>query len=405
MKRKLSVPSLENVLRLFAKRLNEFSGESKRSYQKAFSSFQVYVISNYPLSDIFSTSVIKNWVVNNLIQGLSVKTVSFYLDKISSLYTKTGYKFEGGRTDMFKEIKKDLKSLYLTSDSGGKIKIYSDKVGTLYKEYVSTGKSNHMLERIVNYPLSETKQTNESIKFLWACVALNAGIKANEVKEIIGKTPEKLPILNLCNESGLNLEEKEDIIRKVAQSLKEEEKKWFAMRLRPKVNYDILLDRFGNISSEVTIPELFYPHEEIARMVGRKIVWKGKPVIRDVVFFKMRKSEIYSLFTKIYDLAWCYRTPGEGTPNYASIPEKAMDDFRSAIGILSPGFEVTSIGDMKLKAGDEVVIVTGDYAKEHAKIIKEAMNSDDNHKIYRVSLLNSNGHWDIGIDARLLKKV
>ena len=404
MKRTLLIPSLENVLRLFAIRLNDFKGESKRSYRKAFSSFQVYVISNFQLSDSFTSSIIENWIINNIIQGLSIKTVGFYLDKLSSVYTKVGHRFEGGKTPIFKEIKKNLKNFNDTSNYTNLTSVYSEKLQSIYKNRTSPRK-NIIIESILNYPVSPKENVNESISFLWACLALNAGIPATQVKGVLGFTPDKLKILNLCKSDQLTISEKKIIIKKVAQSLKEEEKRWFAMKLRPKVKYENLIERFGIISIENTIPELFYPQEEIARMVGRKIIWKGKPVIRDVVFFKTRKSEIYPLFTKIYDLAWCYRTPGEGQGNYASIPDKAMNDFRNALGILSPDFEVTGIGEMELRPGDEVVIVTGDYAQERAKIIKASSDSDNVNKIFRVSLLNSNGHWDIGIDARLLKKV
>lgn len=359
MKKTKIAPTLENVLLLFSKRLGDFSGESRRSYQKAYSSFQLYVISHYPLSSPFESSVIENWLIDNLLQRLSRKTVAFYLDKLSSLYTKIGYKLEGGPLPIFKEIKKKLRDLPALN------------------------------------PVNENT---------WAMKALKAGIPAEKVRGVLKDQNSGMQVLELCDRADVSESEKEEILKIVEKSLQGEESQWFAMRLRPKVNFDLLMNRFGKIQNETRIPELFYPSEEIARMVGRKIVWKGKPVIRDVVFFKTKKSEIYHLFTKIYDLAWCYRNPGGGFGNYAVIPSKAMDDFKNALGILSPDFEVLPAGEMKLKRGDEVIIVNGEYAQERAKILKESPESNDGNKIFRVTLLNSNGHWDIGIDARLLKK-
>ena len=152
------------------------------------------------------------------------------------------------------------------------------------------------------------------------------------------------------------------------------------------------------------MPELFYPCEEIANRVGHKVLWKEKPIIRDVVFFKKRKSEIYEMFTKLYDLAWCYRKPGGGIGNYATIPAKAMEDFKRALGMLTPDLEITPAGEMHHKPGDIVVFVNGNNIEEYGRILKKPSIDTDGNKIYRVTLLNSNGHWDIGVDARLLRK-
>ena len=360
LKRQKLPPTLDNVLKLFSRRIDDFSGESKRSYQKAFTSFQLFVIGHYPLSDEFSQPILENWVVDNILQGLTRKTVVFYLEKLSSLYTKIGFRFTTGILPLFKEVKKKLRDLPALSS-----------------------------------------EDNSS----WEMKALKAGVPANKVKAVVGTSGNGLRILELCEPLEISEEEKEELKKFVEESLRKEKKQWFAMRLRPKISFDKLIERFGRISQEVRLPELFYPSEEIARMVGRKIVWKGKPVIKDVVFFKMKKSEIYNLFTKIYDLAWCYRNPGLQTGNYAVIPNRAMDEFRNAIGFLSPDFEIAAAGELELKPGDEVVIVNGEYMKERAKILKESGASEDGNKIFRVSLLNSSGRWDIGIDARLLKKI
>ena len=224
------------------------------------------------------------------------------------------------------------------------------------------------------------------------------------MKAIIGESPRHFRMLDLCESCELDDKEKEVIREKVNKYLNDETEGWFAMRLRPRVKYQDVVDRFALINNEFQMPELFYPCEEITRRIGRKIVWEGKPVIRDIVFFKEKKSKIYPLFTKLYDLAWCYRSPG-GTPgNYAMIPEKAMENFKESIGFLTEDFEIAPAGEMELKPGDEVVILDAQYQDRHGLILKNAQLDENGNKIYRVSLIDSNGHWDIGIDARLLKK-
>lgn len=378
MKRLKLNPTLDNILKLFAERMDSFSGESKRSYQKAFSSLQLFLISRYDISEILTIEMIEDWIIHNYLQGLSPNTISFYLDKIASLHSGIANKLITGKTDAFKIVKLKLRENSLPPDLAGEI-----------REIASTA----------SYMKEEISPTN---KTLWGCIALNVGIPAGKVRSILGEIPDKLRFLDLCKKWEITSGQQRDIEESVRTSLEKETMHWYAMRLRPHVRFNDLIDRFSLISKEISLPELFYPYEDIALRVGRKLVWKGRPVIRDVVFFKTCKSSIYPLFTRLYDLAWCYKSPGAYPYNYAPIPDKAMDQFRNAIGFLSPEFEVMPAGEMKLRSGDKVVIVKGDYEGRVAEIIK-GPDEYDTHKIFRVSLLNSNSRWDIGIDARLLR--
>lgn len=402
-KKQILIPTLDNVLRLFSDRMSIFSGESKRGYQKAFSSFQVFSISNYNLSSPFFSNIIANWVIYNLLMGLSFKTVSFYLDKLASLYSKSAHLLVGGKLSIFKDIKNRLRYLSEIELNIAELQDIVKKIIALAEKNQSDKTTAHLIEKLKNFSVSEELHL-ESLMFTWGCVALAAGVPPDKVKGILTNVPDKLRILSLCDASIPDESELILINNKVTDFLNGGSPQWFAMRLRPRVNFEKILDRFAMISSEVNLPELFYPFEEIAKLVKRKVVWKGKPVIRDVIFFKTRKNNIFRLFNKIYDLAWCYRSPGDGIGNYAVIPSRAMDEFKAALGILGPDFQVEPAGEMKLKPGDEVVIVNGEYAQKHAKILKEAPEDMYGNKIFRVTLLNCNGRWDIGIDARLLKK-
>ena len=219
------------------------------------------------------------------------------------------------------------------------------------------------------------------------------GISPDVVSSILGEIPDPLKILEICKPASVNENQIKETQKAVKCALVCDDKEWFAMRLRPGVKYESLIERFAQLSGVVNM---------------RKIVWTGKPIIRDVVFFRYRITEIYSLFTHIYDLAWCYRNPGIGSNKYAAIPAKAMEEFKEAIGFLRPGYEIKPAGEMELQPGDEVIIVTGDYAKNRAKILKSQLSTDEfdsPNKIFRVVLLDQNGKWEIGIDARSLKKV
>lgn len=403
-RRKIELPTLENVIRLFSLRLKDFSGESKRSYQKAFSSFQIFIISRYSLSQSLDSLVVENWLMENLLNKLSMKTVSFYLDKISSLYSAVAHNLIGGKTDMFKEIKIKLRHFDASHIQLIKINRIIEKISSKAIRSRNQGKRSLLIDEIIRFSKYPDSPAKPAIKYIWGAFALKAGVKGEVISAVIGPVARKLKFPDICDNVPVDFSLKIEAGKMVINSIYGEELQWFAMRLRPKVKFEDLIDRFARLDKEVGMPEIFYPSEEIAKRVGRKVVWKGKPIIRDIVFFKKRKSEIYPLFCKIFDLAWCYRTPGSVPGNYASIPAKAMEDFKKAIGILIPQFDLTPSGEMDLKPGDEIIFINSENREEHARILKKPSFDELGNKIYRVTLLNSNGRWDIGVDARLIKK-
>lgn len=405
MKRSKVSPTLDNVLMLWSRQLKNFKGESRRSYQKAFASFQFYCISNYPLTHLLDKDVLQNWVLTNLISGLSFNTVSFYLDKLSSLYSGIAGNITGGKQPFFKEVKVSLKSMSLPKDFADSLSSLSHKLKNIYLESKHSGIPNILINAILNFPSKPFSSGKETLNYLWCAIALKAGIKGETLRGISPEIPKKLEVLNMFRAAVVSEVEKKTAIVEITRLLGGEEENWFAMRLRPNVRFQQVLERFSRISDLQKMPEIFYPDEEIAKRIGRKVVWQGKPIIRDIVFFRKRKSEIYNMFTHLYDLAWCYKQPGGKSGNYAVIPDKAMDDFRKALGFLSPGMEVFPKGEVTLKPGDKVVIVNGENAGEYGEILKKPSIDDDGNKIYRVTLLNGSGRWEIGIDARLLQPV
>lgn len=405
MKKRTQPATLDNVIRLFSLRIKEFKGESRRSYQKAFSSFQLYVLKNYRMSSLLSVDVVRNWIADNIVNGLSRSTVSFYLDKISSLYSGVAFKMEGGKLPIFKEAKAGFKDIIFSNLISKKITGCFEALRRHWERNEASGKVSLLSEAVLDFSGSHDSEEHKAVRYIRGCVALHAGVEGEIVRNLIRNCPAELSFLNMFGVRSLTDNERQEALRKVILSLEGEAPQWFVMRLRPRVKFDDILTRFSLISNEVKMPELFYPAQEIARRIGRKVVWKEKPVIRDVVFFQKRKGEVYKMFTLLYDLAWCYRNPGKTPGNYAAIPDTAMENFKEALGLLTPDFEVAPAGEMELRPGDKVVIVNGDYRDEKGMILKKPSLDEDGNKVYRVTLLDSNGRWDIGIDARLLKKV
>ena len=473
---KLVANTILNITRLLKSRLEDFHGESRRSYQKGFLSFYYYIIANYNLDDRFSPEVVQNWYLDMRLQGLSEKSARFYLDKVASLYGAVESSIESPCPMIFKNFKSELKKINTSLPFSNIINETLRKLikfcGDTYKEGIGKSVERDLiifsllngafsLKEIINlnktdydsaiaanneiaeayanktrkylFPLTQSEKginrilknlepvikdilansglpvhgsIDDCLHYLWACAALRCGVKGTVVRARLNEVPASLQILQVCIPENDSHRGSSVASRAVALLIGGDTRQWFAMRLRPKVRYGDLLQRFVQLQGNVKMPELFYPSEEIGRRVGKKFIWEDKPVIRDVVFFKSRMAEILPLFHHLYDIAWCYKNPGSGVGNYAVISEKAMSEFRKAIGLLDSGMEVLPSGEMELNPGDRVVVVTGDYIDHKGRILSLSKDPDsDNNVIYRVVLSDVACNWTISIDARKLRKL
>ena len=246
-------------------------------------------------------------------------------------------------------------------------------------------------------------EPDEALRTLWALLALRCGVAPSSVVGALGAVPAGLPVMSLCVPARDGEGERADIAEAVGQMLAGESRRWFAMRLRPRVKFDSVVERFAR-QTDMKMPETFYPCEEIARRIGRKLVWADRPVIPDVVFFRSRMTDVWPLMQRVYDLAWCYRDDRGPAGHYAAIPDRAMADFQQAIGFFRPGFEVAPAGQLPIGPDDEVVIVGGDFARQQGRVVK-LDSAEADHIVYRVMLHGAPGSWNVGVDARLLRRV
>lgn len=403
MRKKAEIPStIGNVLKLLTARVKEFKDTSRRSYQKAFASLQLYVAGHYRQDEIFNLEVLENWVVSGMVSGMSLKTMAFYIDKTGSLYSRTAHRLEGNKQQYFKDIKKKLKDYGVVEFQYNNLNKIEAGVKKKWIKHKG-GERSALIEGFLKIKDGDAFCRHKALKSIWCALALKADVKASEVIGILGEIPEGMEILNIATPAKPSPEQTNTIYQKIEDYIKGEPRKWFAMRLRPKVNYDQLLQRMERVKDEIRWPELFYPMEEVTRRVGIKLVSTGRPVIHDVIFFRSRHSDVYPMIHKLYDLAWCYKNPGNRS-GYASIPDEAMRIFKRGLGMLTDEYEVAPIGELALEPGDRVEIISDEYFTRQGTVIKKEKNDDEGNVVYRISLMHQSGRWDIGIDARLLKK-
>lgn len=175
---------------------------------------------------------------------------------------------------------------------------------------------------------------------------------------------------------------------------------WFAMKLRSHVTFDAIERRLAMLASEVVHPEFYYPADEIATRIGKKLIFKQRPFIRDIIFFRSRIIDIPTLFHHIGDLAWCYTRRRNGiSTGYAPISSTAMARFQRTIGQFTPDIEIAPAGELQLRPGDKIRVLGGLFAGLEGELI----DIEDSGTIYRVNLLGDTQaiEWRLS-DPRLL---
>lgn len=257
----------------------------------------------------------------------------------------------------------------------------------------------------------------------WAYATLRCGATPRETVAALGGAPASMPVLELIGEiggiggigaiggetdggdrQGISEERKGELRRSVARMVSVNPYGWFAMRLRPRVKFDEIQDRLELVEKEVGKPELFYPCEEIARRTGKKLVFRQRPVISDVVFFRSRVTEILPLFAKIGDLAWCYTTNGRPGAPYAMIPQATFNRFQTAIGQFTPDYEVAPVGGLTPGEGDRVEVIGGLFNGQELDL-KKVDGRDAAHSIYRLHFDSANGiEWRVSLDNRQIRR-
>lgn len=240
----------------------------------------------------------------------------------------------------------------------------------------------------------------ETVMTYWAFAALQCGIAASDVVGILGCPTSGIPSLVICSQTDDYSESRIARIRNTVSGVfLENPPAWYAMRLRPGVKFDTIDERVCALGANIRRPEFFYPCNEIARRLKKKLVYKQKPILPDIVFFKSRATDVQSLFAKIGDLAWCYTNDG----SYASIPYHAMEQFQKAIGKFTPDYEVGPVGSISLRKGDRIVVAGGPFMGLEGEIKDETF--DRENVIYRILLWGENNdiEWRVK-DSRILEK-
>lgn len=447
--------TLRSLMNFFSSKIADYSERTHKIYRSSINSLRDFFPSDTSISDVLCMGSLSQWVVNLLSKGLKVSTLMLYINNISGLLKYAEQEGLVAKTDAFKQLRKQIDGrnieplmqiaqaqrvlrlamrpanlfadMLLVSLSNGAMPILSvakiknadvaqldensrefavrnQKSGYSYVFPLDQGNLTRLqLQRKVESGVAEVLKSldipivgnvDDTVKTLWAHLAMMVGGAPSEIVGRLGGVPRGLPALALCApheycESSLDAD--------VAHLLLNNPLQWYAMKLRRGVEIDEIKARKAQIA------EIFYPCEEIIRRVGKKMKQETRPVLPDVAFFRSRQSEILPIFAKIGDLAWGYKYFDNGQSRYAVIPQSEMDSFQRAIGQFTADYDVAPIGGLSPQEGDKIQVVGGIFAGKEFEF--EGANECDTATIYRLRILGDNGiEWRIKSDARMTTK-
>lgn len=256
------------------------------------------------------------------------------------------------------------------------------------------------------------------IEGLWAYAALRLNFSPEKVIYHLGRVPRALPVLSLADPSNnSNSSNNSDLSPQrivdnaenddnsangaIAQLFLSNPLGWYVMTMRPGVKFEALDQRVRAESPSLPPITLFYPCEEISRVIKKKVVLRQRPFIPRVVFFQTRSADVARIFSRIGDIAWCYTTSGRPGAPYARIAKAQFERFQAAVASFTPDCEVAESGALPFRENDRVKVVGGLFSGREGEF-KAVLQEDDN-TVYRIQLIGDNGiDWRVNVDPRLV---
>ena len=443
-------------------------GATAKAYLKALASFSRFLSDRQESPGCPSEAMLADWYACMSIEGLSPKTASYYFDCLHSLYNSLESECRAftivkesihASRSLPKSVIDDeaaarvcnlariAPSLKGSDGVFASIIIFSllnaaldpSEIAMMKKEQTETLDEGcaEIAQRFIDpkrkyiFPLQQASRTPRqlaehvnngiisllksrgiptlgnalnTLRSYWAYAAIRSGASGSETLVALGHKPVGLPALIPCSPSDADDFRIEALRYDIGRIFADNPFKWYAMRFRPGVRYADIKSRFEAIKDEITIPEVFFPCEEIAHKIGRKLVYENKPVIPDVLFFRSRVTDISPLFYRIGDLAWCYRDRSSATRAYAKVPESDMRAFQLAIGVFTPETEIYPIGCAPIYPDDIVKVIGGQLIGKTGVVDSIIEGSDSRPTLYRMILTADNGiEWRADVEPWLVE--
>lgn len=223
------------------------------------------------------------------------------------------------------------------------------------------------------------KFSRDSIVSVWIAAAVKAGLSVCDIRSIISSVPDEYSSLALVRPNELTSERRLMIMQKVADYINDGSSKWFVMRMRQGIVPDDIKDAitvsFGRIPENMMF---YYPsHTVVSRDKKGKIIKDEKPYLPGVLFFKFRKDRVGELFSRIGNMAWCYKWTNSSDSPYCTISLQEMKAFQRHIGSFTSDIKMELVTRDTALAVDQTVRINGGGIMEnHIGVIRSVRNNN-----------------------------
>lgn len=226
--------------------------------------------------------------------------------------------------------------------------------------------------------------SNKTIPAMWAARARAVGLSLSDIRYALGDIPAEYAYLRYVGGPVPAPERIRDMKQKVAESFAPFGRKWYAVKLRRNVKFDMLMDCLIESYDPHFDPHtLFYPCKEITRRIDKKIVTESIPVIPDVVFLNIRPGQVrkIDMLVRSEGYGWMFRTANRADSDYSVIDRRSMLAFQRVIGTLTHDMKVSLTRETPVGIGRQVRI-TGGIMEGYTGTIYDIKDGSDVRQLY-----------------------
>ena len=261
---------------------------------------------------------------------------------------------------------------------------------------------SNILLLLNRYVDSTIKNVDDALYSFWTLLAIKCGARCSVALGCVASHTE-LYQPAFVSPVDVASSVRQSLLQSIGSIIINDPPRWYAMRLRRRVSYDDIKKTIQSSSPTLPDIELFYPSEAIASRVGKKMVYRNQPIIRDIVFFKSRAMDIAPIFHAIGDKAWCYRVSNNPGAPYAVIPKEDFENFQTAIGHFTEDTQIMPLESAIPNPDEEVVLIGSIWSGRKAKFNK-SVTGKNGKILYRVVLSPDSGFaFRVDVDPRNVK--
>lgn len=184
--------------------------------------------------------------------------------------------------------------------------------------------------------------------------------------------------------------------RSVADTIRDMQPRWYAMRLRPHTRIHTLL------AATAPFAATYYPCRETVSRADGRLTTASEPYIPGVLFFRTTPDKLHPLFAAVGNLAWGYRTSAAPHAPYAAIPDHAMLTFQRMVAVFTPDMHPGPLTAEPLTPGRRVRVAGGIMEGYEGTIHDAAPGTD--RRIFRLHLIGDFGfQWTAEVPESLIQ--